>query len=160
MARRTVCLHPQYSLGTQVLTAAVIAGYVPTDGEASGGEEEEVCQAPHMLHPLSWLTTPALRLCRSRPTRKASTTVTLTRATSTTRMMTRRRRARTGMCVALLRCLLRSCLIACASQELEEEAKRADKTAYEEDDDDLRKRKGGAGGGGKGKPPPAKKSKY
>ena len=49
---------------------------------------------------------------------------------------------------------LASGLIA-ASQELEEEAKRADKTAYEDSDDD-RKRKGGSG---KGKPP-AKKSKY
>ena len=40
-------------------------------------------------------------------------------------------------------------------QELEEEAKRADKTAYEDSDDD-RKRKGGSG---KGKPP-ATKSKH
>ena len=48
-------------------------------------------------------------------------------------------------------------LIACTLQELEEEAKRADKTAYEDSDED-RKRKGG--GGGKSKPPPAKKSKY
>ena len=47
-------------------------------------------------------------------------------------------------------------LIAWVLQELEEEAKRADKTAYEDSDDD-RKRKGGSG---KGKPPPPKKSKY
>ena len=84
-------------------------------------------------------------------------TVTPTRTEATLMTRTRRRRAKTGMCVApSLTFSLCPGLIAWALQELEEEAKRADKTAYDDSDDD-RKRKGG---GGKGKPPPAKKSKY
>ena len=138
-----------------MLTAVAVTGYVPTDGEASG-EEEEACKRFASIVRGSGSLHHAAH--RNHPKKKASTTVTPTRTAATLTTKTRRRRAKTGMCVAqppLSHCLG---LIACTLQELEEEAKRADKTAYEDSDDD-RKRKGG-GGGGKSKPPPAKKSKY